>query len=155
VLERLEARFFEEETRMRLSRRILFAASGLLAAPASLEGADGLPEPPITVVVPDPPGGGTRFRRAACASGGDRAKRLGQPVVVENRPGANGNLAINAVARAAPDGHTILLQYNGYHAGNPAMMESVGWVSHQGPRFGGHGDHGAACDHCGTQRACE
>ena len=48
-------------------------------------------------------------------------------MVIENRPGANGNLAIQAAARAAPDGHTILLQYSGYHAGNPAMMRNPGW----------------------------
>ena len=48
-------------------------------------------------------------------------------MVVENKPGANGNIAILSVARAAPDGHTLLLQYSGYHAGNPAMMRNLPW----------------------------
>ena len=110
---------------MRLTRRTLFAASTLLAAPASLRAQPAFPNRPITVVVPNPPGGGTDF--AARLFQEAMSQGLGQPVVVENRPGANGNLAINAVARSAPDGHTILLQYNGYHAGNPAMMKNLTW----------------------------
>ena len=116
---------FSGGTPMRLSRRTLFAASTLLAAPASLRAQPAFPNRPITVVVPNPPGGGTDF--AARLFQEAMSQGLGQPVVVENRPGANGNLAINAVARAAPDGHTILLQYNGYHAGNPAMMKNLTW----------------------------
>ena len=83
------------------------------------------PNRPVTVLVPNPPGGGTDFAARLYAEGLTRL--LGQPVVIENRPGANGNLAIQAAARAAPDGHTILLQYSGYHAGNPAMMRNPGW----------------------------
>ena len=110
---------------MRLSRRTLFASGALLAAPASLRAQPAFPNRPITVVVPNPPGGGTDF--AARLFQEAMSQGLGQPVVVENRPGANGNLAISAVARSAPDGHTILLQYNGYHAGNPAMMKNLTW----------------------------
>ncbi|MCE2921435.1 MAG: tripartite tricarboxylate transporter substrate binding protein, partial [Roseomonas sp.] len=110
---------------MHLSRRTLFAAGSLLAAPASLKAQPAFPNRPITVLVPNPPGGGTDF--AARLFQEAMSQGLGQPVVVENRPGANGNLAINAVARSAPDGHTILLQYNGYHAGNPAMMKNLTW----------------------------
>ena len=83
------------------------------------------PTRPVTVLVPNPPGGGTDFAARLYAEGLTRL--LGQPVVIENRPGANGNLAIQAAARAAPDGHTILLQYSGYHAGNPVMMRNPGW----------------------------
>ena len=110
---------------MRFNRRSLLAASSLLTAPASLKAQPAFPNRPITVVVPNPPGGGTDF--AARLFQEAMSQGLGQPVLVENRPGANGNLAINAVARAAPDGHTILLQYNGYHAGNPAMMKNLTW----------------------------
>ena len=110
---------------MRLSRRSILASGAMLAAPASLKAQPAFPNRPITVVVPNPPGGGTDF--AARLFQEAMSQGLGQPVVVENRPGANGNLAINAVARSAPDGHTILLQYNGYHAGNPAMMKNLTW----------------------------
>ena len=94
-----------------------------LALPALAQGWS--PTRTITVLVPNPPGGGTDFAARLYADGLGRL--LGQPVVIENRPGANGNLAIQAAARATPDGHTILLQYSGYHAGNPAMMRNPGW----------------------------
>lgn len=95
----------------------------LLATPALAQSWS--PSRPVTVLVPNPPGGGTDFAARLFADGLTRL--LGQPVVIENRPGANGNLAILAAVRAAPDGHTILLQYSGYHAGNPAMMRNPGW----------------------------
>ena len=95
----------------------------LLATPALAQGW--APSRPITVLVPNPPGGGSDFAARLFADG--LARLLGQPVVIENRPGANGNIAIQAAARATPDGHTILLQYSGYHAGNPAMMRNPGW----------------------------
>ncbi|HYI85210.1 MAG TPA: tripartite tricarboxylate transporter substrate binding protein [Acetobacteraceae bacterium] len=102
-----------------LPRRALLAG---LAAPALARAQAGRP---ITVVVPNPPGGGTDF--AARLYQDALTRILGITVVIENRPGANGNIAIQSVARAAPDGHTLLLQYSGYHAGNPAMMPSLPW----------------------------
>ena len=102
---------------------MLRRALPLLALPALAQ--EWSPSRAITVLVPNPPGGGTDFAARLYADG--LARLLGQPVVIENRPGANGNLAIQAAARAVPDGHTILLQYSGYHAGNPAMMRNPGW----------------------------
>ncbi|HRO61277.1 MAG TPA: tripartite tricarboxylate transporter substrate binding protein, partial [Burkholderiaceae bacterium] len=52
---------------------------------------------------------------------------LNNPVVVENRPGANGSIATGAVKRAAPDGYTVLLQYSGYHVITPAIVSNLGW----------------------------
>ncbi len=109
----------------RITRRAVLGAGAVLAAPAALRAQPAFPSRPITVIVPNPPGGGTDFAARLYQEGLTAA--LGQPVVIENRPGANGNIAINAVARAAPDGHTLLLQYNGYHAGNPAMMQNLTW----------------------------
>jgi tripartite-type tricarboxylate transporter receptor subunit TctC len=106
------------------TRRALLAGAAL-AAPAIALGQSGWPNRPITVVVPNPPGGGTDF--AARLFQDSLTRALGAQVVIENKPGANGNIAIQSVARAAPDGHTLLLQYNGYHAGNPAMMRNLPW----------------------------
>ncbi len=106
------------------TRRTALAATGaLLAAPTLAQPS--WPSRPITILVPNPPGGGTDFAARLYADG--LSQVLGQPVVVENRPGANGNIAIQATARAAPDGHTLLMQYSGYHGGNPAMMRNLPW----------------------------
>ena len=83
------------------------------------------PSRPITVIVPNPPGGGSDFAARLFAE--PLSQAFGQPVVIDNRPGANGNIAITAATRAQPDGHTLLLQYSGYHAGNPAMMRNLQW----------------------------
>ena len=75
----------------------------LLAAVASAQ----YPSRPIRLLVPNPPGGATdTIARVVSPRLG---KALGQPVVVENRPGSNGNLSSELVARAAPDGYTLLL----------------------------------------------
>lgn len=100
-----------------MKRRILLAA--LAATPALAQAR------PITVIVPNPPGGGTDF--AARMYQDVLARLLGTSVVIDNRPGGNGNVAILATVRAAADGNTLLMQYSGYHAGNPALMKDIGW----------------------------
>jgi tripartite-type tricarboxylate transporter receptor subunit TctC len=65
------------------------------------------PSRPIRLFVPNPPGGATDTLARVFAP--KLGEGLGQPVIVENRPGSNGNLASEATARAAPDGHTLLL----------------------------------------------
>jgi tripartite-type tricarboxylate transporter receptor subunit TctC len=55
------------------------------------------------------------------------ARVIGQSVVVDNKPGASGNLAYQTVARAAKDGHTLLVSYSGYHIPNPILMDKLPW----------------------------
>lgn len=100
-------------------------APGLARAQGSTAGGAAWPTRPITVIVPNPPGGGSDF--AARLFQEPLVKALGVQVVVDNRPGASGNLAVQHVLRAAPDGYTLLLQYSGYHGGNPAMIRNLGW----------------------------
>ena len=83
------------------------AATAVAAAPAALaQGAPAFPTKPVTVIVSVSAGGSIDTIARTLAE--ELAKNLGQPVIVENRPGANGNLAAQAVARAAPDGYTLL-----------------------------------------------
>jgi tripartite-type tricarboxylate transporter receptor subunit TctC len=55
------------------------------------------------------------------------ARLIGQSVVVDNKPGASGNLAYQNVAKAAKDGHTLLVSYSGYHIANPILMDKLPW----------------------------
>jgi tripartite-type tricarboxylate transporter receptor subunit TctC len=84
-------------------RTLLLALISLLCAPAF---AQGFPTKPIQVIVPLAPGGGTDLLARVIA---DKLRdKFGQPVTVENRSGAAGNIGADAVFKAAPDGHTLL-----------------------------------------------
>ena len=87
--------------------------------------AQDYPNRPITLVVPFPPGGGTDAMARTAAE--RMSKTLGQQVVVDNRGGAGGTVATRAVAKAAPDGYTILLAYTGTFAINPTLYPNAGY----------------------------
>lgn len=82
------------------------------------------PTRPITIVVTFPPGGGTDL--LARRLGASLPAQLGQPVVVENRPGASGNIGARAVAESAPDGYTLLM-VNSSFAINPGVYRNLGF----------------------------
>ena len=87
--------------------------------------AQDFPTKPITFVVPFPPGGGTDAMARTVAE--RMSRTLGQQVVVENRGGAGGTIGTRAVAKAAPDGYTILLSYTGTFAINPTLYTNAGY----------------------------
>jgi tripartite-type tricarboxylate transporter receptor subunit TctC len=81
------------------------------------------PAKPIRMVIPYPAGGSVDVSGRRLAE--DLGAELGQPIVVENRAGANGIIATDLVAKAAPDGYTMLVSTLAAHAGNPAAMKSL------------------------------
>lgn len=102
--------------------RILTLALGLLAAGAAIAQAP-FPGRTVTMLVGFAPGGGTDTAARIIAK--LLAEALGQSVVVENRPGAGGNIAHDMVAKAAPDGHTILLSSVGSLAVAPHIVSNL------------------------------
>jgi tripartite-type tricarboxylate transporter receptor subunit TctC len=101
--------------------RLLLAAALLACASAM---AQGFPTRPVHIVVPFPPGGGTDVVARAVAPAMSEA--LGQPVIVENRAGAGGNIGTDAVAKAAPDGH-LLLVASAATAINNTLAKNISW----------------------------
>ncbi len=101
----------------------IFLAMACIATP-SLSQAQAWPSRPIRFVVGFPPGGSTDL--AARALGDRLGAAFGQPVVVENKAGASGNLAAEQVARAAPDGYTFLMAATSF-ATSPAFFDKLGW----------------------------
>jgi tripartite-type tricarboxylate transporter receptor subunit TctC len=90
------------------------------AVPAPAQAQDAYPSRTITLVVPFPAGSGTDMSARLLAK--DMAESLGQTVVVENRPGANGTLGAQMVARARPDGYTLLIGAAATNASNYAFF---------------------------------
>ncbi len=107
--------------RTRLAAALLAGVAALVAGAAAPAAAT-YPERPVRVIVPFPPGGGAdAVARILFAKLGER---LGEQFIIDNRPGGNGTIGDTAVARAAPDGYTILHDATG-HSINPALYPSL------------------------------
>jgi tripartite-type tricarboxylate transporter receptor subunit TctC len=103
--------------------RIAFAAGALLAWAAPAVPAADYPTRPVALVVAFPPGGASDV--LARIVGRKLEQILGQPVVIDNRPGAGGNVAAETVAHAAPDGYTLLAGNNAILATNAALYKKI------------------------------
>jgi tripartite-type tricarboxylate transporter receptor subunit TctC len=97
-----------------------------LALLTSLVAAQTYPGKTVTLIVPNPPGGFVDASARLISE--PLAKVMGQSVVVDNKGGGSGNVAYGLVARAAPDGYTLLTSYSAYHVGNPALSPKLPWA---------------------------
>lgn len=102
-------------------KRLMLAAIAALL-PFAAQGQN-WPSKPIRLVVPFAPGGSSSI--VARAVGAEMEKGLGQPIVIDNRPGGGGSVAMQEVARAEPDGHTLIIGHLGTLAVNPFMFETL------------------------------
>jgi tripartite-type tricarboxylate transporter receptor subunit TctC len=96
---------------------------GILALASSLAAAQPWPSKPIRYIIPFPPGGSSDLMSRAIAP--RLQERLGQPIVIENVPGAGGMLGVDRVAKAAPDGHTIGLAAAGALSSNISLYAKM------------------------------
>ena len=99
------------------------AACAALLVAAALTARAAYPDKPITIVVPF--GAGSVSDSIARIIGKDLAERMGQPVIVDDKPGASGIIAAQYVARSAADGYTLLLTGNTTHSANPWMFKKL------------------------------
>jgi tripartite-type tricarboxylate transporter receptor subunit TctC len=111
----------QENSRMRhLTRLLVVVAAALLAPPAA---AENYPTRPIRLYVAFPPGGAADIVARLVAQ--PLSARLGQPVVVENKPGSGGNIAGELIARATPDGYSLLIGPDNLFTINPHLFNKM------------------------------
>ena len=112
-----------EHRSMRIRAVLLAAGIALAGLLAPLSGHAQYPSRPVRLVVPVSAGGGPDI--LARVIGERLSQLLGQPIVVENRAGANGNIAIDSVAKSAPDGHTLLVAMDSLIVINPHVYAKM------------------------------
>jgi len=103
--------------------RVLIALGAALLAASPAFAQPAWPERPVRVIVPFPPGGGTDVVARTVTN--RLASVLGQPFVIENRPGAGGTIGSDAVARSAPDGYTLGIATSSTHPAAVALLRNV------------------------------
>lgn len=109
-----------------ISVKRIFALAMLMLAAAAACAQERYPAKPVQVIVPFAAGTGTDFVARLIAE--RLAQKLGQPFVVQNRAGASGTIATDSVAKAQPDGYTLLI-VNSLHSTNPAMHKNLPYDS--------------------------
>ena len=113
----------ENHARMKMLQSLALAAATIAATPvADVARADNYPTRPVSLIVPVPPGGAADF--LARTIGAKLHEALGQPVVVVNRGGAGGTIASASVAKAEPDGYTLLLNSITTHGIGPHLYSN-------------------------------
>src|SRR6185312_371497 len=111
---------------MAMGRNAIIGALALaLAAWSGAAGAQGYPNRTVTIIVPAAAGGGIDLSARWIAA--ELTTALGKTVVVENKGGASGILGTQQVARAEPDGHTLLVTLSGFLVTSPALFNSLPW----------------------------
>ena len=112
-------------SRINATRRTLLASAAavLVASPLSALAQTAWPTKPVKIVVPFAPGGTTDILARVVAN--ELTKAFGQPFVVDNRAGAGGNIGSDIVAKAAPDGYTLLMGTVGTHGINKALYNKL------------------------------
>jgi len=103
--------------------RLAAGASATLALPGLVRAQAGFPSRTVTIVVPFGPGGATDLTARLVAE--KLAPRWGQPVVIDNKPGAGGNVGSALVAKAPPDGHSLVLGVTGSHGINVSLVPNM------------------------------
>jgi len=115
----------KQETPVRIPSLIKTLAVALtLAATPWLASAQNYPSKPIKIIVPAPPGGAIDL--IARVVGDKLTASMGQPVIIDNKPGASNNLGTEALAKSAPDGYTIGI-VGGSHNINKFLFKNLGW----------------------------
>jgi tripartite-type tricarboxylate transporter receptor subunit TctC len=102
--------------------KLILILAALLGVSA-LSHAQQFPTRPIRIIVPNPPGGTTDVLARLLSD--ELAKSFGQPVLVENRAGASGTIGSDLVAKAAPDGHLMVMGHAASHATSPSMIKNL------------------------------
>jgi tripartite-type tricarboxylate transporter receptor subunit TctC len=109
---------------MPFNQRLLSLAATMILAP-SVALAQAWPSKPVTIVAPFQAGGGVDL--LARRIGAELREKLGQPVIIDNRAGANGNIGAAAVARSAPDGYTLLIATPGIAVQNKMVYKTLAY----------------------------
>jgi len=106
-------------------RIVILVTSVIGWAVPSAASAENYPSRVVTMIVPAAAGGTTDFAARMLVE--MIGSSLGQPIVIENRGGASGNIGNKAVAHASPDGYTLLMAYSGYQVANKTLFQNPGW----------------------------